>query len=158
MEGSGIIGIPDIVAGRQTVGTTPLQVATQLDELAAKALAGVAEIADGGNIELRETLGDIRTQARLGQYYAAKIRGTVALGLFRKTGEGRYQTDAVAQLKDALGAWRLYAKELDASYTNKLFISGQRVFDWFDVSGPLQDIAIAEKAVPGEIPVYPKPQ
>jgi hypothetical protein len=158
MEGSGIIGIPDFVAGKKTVGITPLQVATQLDELAAKALAGVAEIADGGNIELRETLGDIRTQARLGQYYAAKIRGTVALGLFRKTGEGRYQTDAVAHLRDALGAWRRYAQELDANYTNKLFISGQRVFDWFDVSGPLQDIAIAEKAVPGEIPVYPKPQ
>ncbi len=158
MEGSGIIGIPDFVAGKKTVGTTPLQVTTQLDELADKALAGVAGIADGGNIELRETLGDIRTQARLGQYYAAKIRGTVALGLFRKTGEAHYQTDAIAHLKNALGAWRLYAQELDGNYTNKLFISGQRVFDWFDESGPLRDIAIAEKAVPGEIPVYPKPE
>ena len=109
-----------------------MQVATQLDELAEKALKGVSGIADGGNVELRETLGDIRTQARLGQYYAAKIRGTVALGLYRKTGVSQHQKDAVAHLKNALTAWRNYAKELDASYTNKLFISGQKVFDWFD--------------------------
>ena len=155
MDGSGIIGIPDFVAGKKTVGTTPLQAATQLDEFASKALAGVGGIADGGNIELRETLGDIRTQARLGQYYAAKIRGAVALGLFRKTGEAPHQTDAVSHLKSALGAWRLYAQELDANYTNKLYISGQRVFDWFDESGPSRDIAIAENAKPGETPVFP---
>jgi len=110
----------------------------------------------GATVAPREAVVDIRTQARLGQYYAAKIRGTVALGLFRKTGEGRYQTDAVAHLKKALGTWRLYAQELDANYTNKLFISGQRVFDWFDESGPQLDISIAEKAVPGETPAAPK--
>ena len=145
MEGSGIIGIPDFVSEKKTSGTTPLQVATQLEELAEKALNGVSGIADGGNVELRETLGDIRAQARLGQYYAAKIRGTVALGLYRKTGVSQHQKDAVAHLKNALTAWRNYAKELDASYTNKLYISGQKVFDWFDESGPQLDIAIAEK-------------
>jgi hypothetical protein len=145
MEGSGIIGIPDFVSNKTISGTTPLEVATQLEALAEKSLKGVSGIADGGNVELRETLGDIRTQARLGQYYAAKIRGTVALGLFRKTGESQHQKDAVAHLKNALNAWRNYAKELDANYTNKMFISGQRVFDWFDESGPHLDIAIAEK-------------
>jgi len=145
MEGSGIIGIPDFVFKDKTSGTTPLQVATQLEELAARALTTVSTVNDGGNVELRETIGDIRTQARLGQYYAAKIRGTVALGLFRKTGESKYQKDAVAHLKNALTAWRSYARELDANYTNKLFISGQKTFDWFDESGPQLDIAIAEK-------------
>jgi len=69
----------------------------------------------------------------------------VALGLYRKTGKSEYQKDAIAQLKIALAAWRNYAKELDASYTNKLYISGQKTFDWFDDSGPQLDIAIAEK-------------
>ena len=78
MEGSGIIGIPDFVSEKNSPGTTPLQVANQLDELAEKAMKGVSGINAGENMELRETLGDIRTQARLGQYYAAKIRGTVA--------------------------------------------------------------------------------
>jgi hypothetical protein len=145
MEGSGIIGIPDFVSQKKTSGTTPLQVATQLEELAEKALTTVSGIVDGGNVELRETLGDIRAQARLGQYYAAKIRGTVALGVYRKTGASQHQKDAVAHLKNALTAWRNYARELDASYTNKLFISGQKTFDWFDESGPQLDIAIAEK-------------
>ena len=145
MEGSGIIGIPDFVSKNETSGTTPLQVATQLEELAEKALTKVSGIDDGGNVELRETLGDIRTQARLGQYYAAKIRGTVALGFYRKSGESQHQKDAVAYLNSALSAWRNYAKELDANYTNKLYISGQKVFDWFDETGPQLDIAIAEK-------------
>ena len=144
-KGSGIIGIPDYVSGKKTSGTTPVQAATQLDKLAEKALKGISGMNAGENVELRETLGDIRAQARLGQYYAAKIRGAVALGLFRKTGESHYQKDAVAHLKNALTAWRNYAKELDAGYTNKLFISGQKTFDWFDESGPLLDIAIAEK-------------
>jgi hypothetical protein len=145
MEGSGIIGIPDYVSGKKTSGTTPLQAATQLDDLAEKALKGISGMNAGENVELRETLGDIRAQARLGQYYAAKIRGAVALGLYRKTGKSEYQKDAIAQLKIALAAWRNYAKELDASYTNKLYISGQKTFDWFDDSGPQLDIAIAEK-------------
>jgi hypothetical protein len=145
MEGSGIIGIPEYVAGTRTVGVTPLQVADQLHELAEKALTTASRVTAGGGLELRETLGDIRAQARLGQYYAAKIRGTVALGLYRKSGNPQYQKHAVTHLKNALNAWRDYARELDASYTNKLFISGQRIFDWFDESGPQLDIAIAEK-------------
>jgi hypothetical protein len=40
---------------------------------------------------------------------------------------------------------KLAREELDAIYTNKLYISGQKVFDWLDETGPQQDIAIAEK-------------
>lgn len=145
MEGTGHIGLHEYVFEGKREGITPLQSAEQLERLAETALQGAAKIADGGNWELRETLGDIRAQARLGQYYAAKIRGAIALGLFRKTGESQHQKDAVAHLKEALEAWRNYARELDASYTNQLFISGQKVFDWFDETGPQLDIAIAEK-------------
>lgn len=56
--------------------------------------------------------------------------------------------EAVAHLEKALTAWHDYAKELDAHYTNKLFISGQKTFDWFDDSGPRSDIAIARKGNP----------
>jgi hypothetical protein len=148
MEGTAHIGIPEFVAGKKTSGITPLASADQLDAFAQAALQGAAEISADGNAELRETLGDIRAQARLGQYYAAKIRGAVALGLFRKTGDARHRTDAVAHLEKALAAWHAYAQELDASYTNKLFISGQKTFDWFDDSGPRADLEIARKARP----------
>ncbi len=145
MEGTDHIGIPQYVSEGKTSGITPLASADRLDALAKEALKGAGEIADGGNAELRETLGDIRTQARLGQYYASKIRGAVSVGLFRKTGEARHQTEAVAHLEKALTAWHDYAKELDANYTNLLYISGQRIFDWFDDSGPKTDIEIARK-------------
>jgi hypothetical protein len=63
MEGSGIIGIPDFVFKDKTSGTTPLQVATQLEELAAKALTTVSTVNDGGNVELRETMQVAFSQA-----------------------------------------------------------------------------------------------
>ncbi len=148
MDGTDHIGIPQYVAEGKTSGITPLASADQLDALALEALKGAAEINDAGKAELRETLGDIRTQARLGQYYASKIRGAVSVGLFRKTGEAQHQTEAVAHLEKALTAWHAYAKELDANYTNLLYISGQRTFDWFDDSGPKSDIAIAKKGIP----------
>ena len=145
MDGTDHIGIHQFVVEGKTSGITPLASADQIGALAEQALRGAAEISDGGNAELRETLGDIRTQARLGQYYAAKIRGAVSVGLFRKTGEAKHQTEAVAHLEKALTAWHDYAKELDANYTNMLYISGQRTFDWFDDSGPKSDIEIAKK-------------
>jgi hypothetical protein len=148
MAGTDHIGIPEYVSAGKTAGITPLASADQLEALAREALLGAAAINDGENPELRETLGDIRTQARLGQYYAAKIRGAVSVGLFRKTGEAKHQTEAVAHLEKALVAWHDYAKELDANYTNLLYISGQRTFDWFDDSGPKSDIAIARKGKP----------
>ena len=148
MEGTQHVGIPEFVSGKRNSGITPLASADQLDALANDALKGAAEINDGGNPELHETLGDIRAQARLGQYYAAKIRGTVSAGLFRRTGEARHQTEAVAHLEKALGAWHDYARELDANYTNRLYIAGQKTFDWFDDSGPRVDIEIARKGNP----------
>lgn len=137
------IGLHEYVVENKTAGITPLASADQLDELAGQALTGVAAIKAGGNAELRETTGDIRAQARLGQYYAAKIRGAVSVGLFRKTGEARHRIEAVAHLEKALSAWHDYARELDAHYTNRLYISGQKTFDWFDDSGPKADLDIA---------------
>jgi hypothetical protein len=67
------------------------------------------------------------------------------VGLFRKTGDAKHQTEAIAHLEKALIAWNNYAKELDALYTNKLYIGGQKTFDWFDDSGPKKDIEIARK-------------
>jgi len=145
MDGTDHIGLHEFIVEGKTKGITPLASADQLDALASATLKGAAAIKDGGNAELRETLGDIRTQARLGQYYAAKIRGAVSVGRFRKTGETRHQTEAVAHLEKALTAWHDYAKELDAHYTNKLYIAGQKTFDWFDDSGPKSDIEIARK-------------
>ena len=38
-------------------------------------LKALPDMGDNGNIELKETLGDIRSQAYFGLYWANKIRG-----------------------------------------------------------------------------------
>ncbi len=70
-------------------GLTPLQVAARLRDEAQTALRGLDALRPraGKNKELRQTLGDIEAQARLGQYYAAKIEGAAELALFDATTE-----------------------------------------------------------------------
>jgi hypothetical protein len=41
--------------------------------------------AQPGDVELTETMGDIRAMAALGHYYAAKIRGAVELARYEQT-------------------------------------------------------------------------
>jgi len=98
-------------------GWTPLQVAAQLRAEAQTALRGLDTLRPraGGNKELRLTLGDIEAQARLGQYYAAKIEGAAELALFDATAANAHQTAAVQHLEAALSSWRDYA----TAYTNQ---------------------------------------
>ena len=70
-------------------GTTPLQVADELDSRATAATAAVATLRGSQlareNAELAATLDDMPLMADLGQYYAAKIRGATSLAKFRQS-------------------------------------------------------------------------
>ncbi len=98
-------------------GVTPLAVAGRLRREAQAALQGLETLRPraGRNKELRQTLGDIEAQARLGQYYAAKIEGAAELALFDATSEPSRRTAAVKHLEDALICWRDYV----TAYTNQ---------------------------------------
>ena len=101
---------------------------------------------DGGNQELRETLGDIRAQARLGAYYAHKIRGAVELARFREFNDDKHKVVAVKHLENALTEWRSYANALDAQY-NIVRIPSHGWFDWWALEKDAQkDISIARNA------------
>ncbi|MFB0516058.1 MAG: carbohydrate-binding family 6 protein, partial [Candidatus Neomarinimicrobiota bacterium] len=115
MEGSGLTTIPDFVNGDNS-GISPLQVADNLEQYAKTALATLTGMTDGGNQELRETLGDIRAQAHLGAYYAHKIRGAVELQRFREFNGRKHKAAAVKHLENALIEWRRYANVLDTQY------------------------------------------
>jgi hypothetical protein len=96
---------------------TPPAVADALDAAAAAALAAVAGVSPGDNIDLSEALGDYTAFARLGRYYARKIRGAVALERFEHAGGGAAaQAAAVAALTDASAEWRAYAAAMEAQY------------------------------------------
>jgi len=75
---SGYASIQVFVNGSGS-GLSPLEVAASLESNAKAALSGIAGLKDGGNIELRETPGDIKSQAHFGLYWAHKIRGGVEL-------------------------------------------------------------------------------
>lgn len=117
MPGSGVMNIRDFTAGKGK-GTTPLDIAAQLESGAAAALKELPDLRQqaAGNAELNSTLLDIEAMARLGQYYAAKIRGAVALASFDKSGDERRRSEAVAALEKATDEWRQYAAVYTAQY------------------------------------------
>lgn len=125
---SGFTSIEDFVQG-DTSGISPLLVADNLEAFAREALTGVAQMSGGDNTELNETLGDIRSQAHFGLYWAHKIRGGLELQRFRNTKDKNHRTKAVTHLEKALAEWKNYAAQLDASY-EKVRFAGHHVFDW----------------------------
>jgi hypothetical protein len=117
LAGSGMVSVRDFVHGNSTNGTTPLAVAAALDAAAAATLAAVAGVAPGANVDLAEALGDYTAFARLGRYYARKIRGAVALEQYlHASGGAPAQAAAVAALTDASAEWRAYAAAMEAQY------------------------------------------
>jgi hypothetical protein len=138
-----------LVSGETLAGTTPPQVAQQLDQHAEAALAGVVELGGATGHELRETLGDIRAMALLGKYYAAKIRGATELALYRRTGLAEHQAEAVAQLSAAAGHWADYTAQAAALYRNPLWTNRVGTVDWEELRTEVaRDIEIARAAQP----------
>jgi len=150
--GTNNVSIPKFVAG-DTTGTTPLQVAANIDARADAALAGVASLggtpAARSNTELSDTLEDIRAMALLGKYYAAKIRGATALAGFRATREEAKQREAVQELTRAQGFWKDYTANAGARYRNPLWTNRVGIVDWRELAAEVAtDIALASQPLP----------
>lgn len=139
---SGFATIEEFVNGDDK-GISPLVVADELEANANAALKGIETEKAGDNIELIETLGDIRSQAYFGLYWANKIRGGVELQRFRKNKESGNKENAIVFLEKALEAYKQYAAQLDASY-EKVRFAGHHVFDWDEIALAVEkDIEIA---------------
>ena len=135
-------------------GLTPLQVAARLGEEAQSALRGLKALRSrvGNNKELRQTLGDIEAQARLGQYYAAKIEGAAELALFDATSKNTHQAAAVQHLEDALVCWRAYATAYTNQYKQPLLYNRVGVVDIPKLADKAAaDIELARKWKPGTL-------
>ena len=153
--------VDSVTTGKSLPGTTPLQVADRLDALSDSALAtldalplpsGPGGAAQGGSSrragELKKTLGDIRAMARLGKYYAAKIRGATELMFFRSTADATHQSRAVRALTDAASAWRAYTSQASAQYDNPVWTNRVGSVDWAELTAEVDnDIAIARRGV-----------
>jgi hypothetical protein len=143
--------VASIVDGTKVQGVTPPQVADLIDARADAALAALPtfqRIPSVNPAEFVATFGDIEMMARLGKYYAAKIRGATELALYRATRDQRHQELAVRHLVAAADFWKAYGSRVSAAYgpywTNRV---GQ--VDWEELGREvLHDVELARAALP----------
>jgi hypothetical protein len=145
--------IAALAAGKTPPGTTPLQVADELDLRASAAVATATTLRRHPvtlkNPELAATLDDIAAMADLGQYYASKIRGAVSLAKFRQSKLPAQQADAVQQLTRAQRFWTEYTTRLRPRYRNPVWTNRVGLVDWNELDAEVaQDIAIARAPLP----------
>lgn len=145
---SGCQSIPDFVTMTKGGGTTDLRtppdVADTLLELARGAGEGAHSLSPAQDAELARTLQDIEAMAKLGAYYAHKIRGAVELALFREGEDEAHRLRAVGHLEQAARVWKAYAETALAGYRNPLWMNRVDMFDWKqNYTYTLEDIRIA---------------
>jgi hypothetical protein len=131
MPESGILSIKAyrdcLLAGQPMKGTTPPEVAAELQGHARTTLQLVAEMDTVKNKELRLTLGDLTAMAHLGNYYAEKILGATDLALFDADGKAEQKQSAVKHLETAAAHWKQYAATATAQYRPQLLTRIGRV-------------------------------
>lgn len=138
---------------------TPLEVADALDGFARSALGLVRELhaipADGPSRQLLQTIGDNEAMARLGIYYAEKIRGACDLALFDAGAAEDDRRSAIGHLELALAAWKRYAQIRDAQYLPGFY---SRI-GWIDITAlaraAAQDVDIARSWRPHSLKFDP---
>ncbi|MCU7550165.1 hypothetical protein OCK74_13660 [Chitinophagaceae bacterium LB-8] len=105
------ISIKDYVAIITTGGTfdsnkiTPLILASMLEKDCHKALELVKKINTSRNASLMYEVADVKAWSNLGLHFAEKLRGGVALQIYRVKGGEENKNNAVKHLKNALSFW-----------------------------------------------------
>ena len=130
-----VMSVKAFVDGEPVDGRlTPLQVADLLDGYADEGLRRAeralpsqrpakpsgSRSAGPGPAELDETLTDIRAMAWLGRYYAAKIRGAVALHRHQIAGGAGDHMQAREYLRAAASHWHRYAELWSRQYRGQV--------------------------------------
>lgn len=99
---------------------SPIEVAHWLDDLANKAVhALTAAGRDGGpasSPEFRRFEEDIRIQAGLGQFFAAKLRSGVLYGIYQQTRDKTALQQAISSYRKARSAWSSMAERARTVY------------------------------------------
>ena len=109
------VNIRDFVAAGGRVAAdqvSPLQLAATLDKDCAASAQKVAAIRARGSVspKLEAELADLDAWNAYGHYFAAKLRGGVALATFRVTQDAAQQEKAVAELTAGVEFWKALAE------------------------------------------------
>ncbi len=131
---------------------SPLDVAKELEDAGRAALAawGIPNPRGSASKEFICARLDNEAYGHLGLYYAAKLRGAIALGQFLFSGDAVHQTQAVERLREALDEWKALAAVTKSHYmTHEVWLFGQ--FNWKMYTPDVErDIEIAQQAKPFE--------
>jgi hypothetical protein len=84
---------------------TPPVLINMLETDCSKALALLKSINTDGHASLHQEVSDARVWANLGLYFAAKLRGAIALQAYRVSGGEENKQQAITHLESALGYW-----------------------------------------------------
>ena len=84
---------------------TPDELADSLERDSRAAIELIRPMRTGGNVALASEVADIRIWAGLGQHLAEKLRGAIALQMFRATGDESRKQAAIRHLEQALAHW-----------------------------------------------------
>lgn len=162
MPGSGILDILEWrsrkLAGQAMNAPGPLETADSLAAAASETLKLLPGLraTQGGDKELRLTLGDLLAMAHLGNYYAEKIRGAADLALFDKTRDTVQRESAIRHLQIALDHWKRYAAAYTLQYEQPRLYNRVGWIDLHALSEKVErDIAIARLWTPGTVPDQP---
>lgn len=125
---------------------SPLQLAAELERDMGEARRLAAAVRQRGNVSpvLAAEMADIDAWSAHGLYFAAKLRGGVALTTYRRSGDKTEQSAAVAHLEKALGYWRDLAEAGTRFNKHRLAHNAGELFSWERFLPAVErDIAIA---------------
>jgi hypothetical protein len=152
---SSLLSISDYLDGAED-GVTPPELADSVEESARGAQSAADAVAaelDTHPGALACELADLRAWGHLGQYFAAKLRGAVALARFRRTGEAEARARAVARLKTALEHWDDLVAVTEPHYREVPYardFDGEMTFSWARFrEAAARDVEIAREATAG---------
>ena len=142
--------VAGLISGSLPAGTTPPQVAERIDSLADAALAALPALAPrSSREEFRATLDDVQLMARLGKYYAAKIRGATELALFRATRDAKHQQLALRELDAAAAHWAAYSALMARRAGPRIWTNRVGYVDWQELDAEVRhDVDIARAPLP----------
>jgi hypothetical protein len=145
-----------LLGGAASAKHTPLEVAQWLDDLAQRAAAAITDAdrlaAGKGGVTLRRAGLDVRMQAGMGRFFAAKFRGGVAFVIHQRTGDRRALEEAIASYRQARTTWAAFAESARSVYAADITfgpLAHQRGH-WADrVAAMDADIALLEQRLAG---------
>jgi len=110
----------DLLARRIDGKYSPAEVAQQVDDLAAAAVAALPTAEDNHDADLRRLAEDVRIVSGIGHFYAAKIRAALLFEVWQQTGDPRAGALAVEQYEKGMAGWSAMAERVKTVYVSDI--------------------------------------